>query len=513
MRITDCAATVIRAIMRVVAGKVRKPLLKQAFPSRKYIFVHVYVFVSLGQRGILFMLKQTHERSVETTRHEREFMVLERERLKTEQITEASERLNGAMENVFEYTYRDNDFYFQGQALRPIFERGIVATEEIVKTMPQFSVELLRRHIELKQLNEQVALAKNVDWQNPLVLVHLSPTPDAVLNDGIDLNAYDKDRKKIMVRITEPMVDGVKVTSMSLDGNDRIALQAVGDFFGVSIPDDASSEDILAMSFLAEKSQFDGERPAKVLRKRYDQAMKMQHGGEWYAGRRDSEVITTLQKILRYPDLVEAHVDEVWSLKKKLGRNFRFSDEYEQATYNFLAAIGQSYDVGASVGDLAIAGEAARQQGVEFGKSDCPTADIKTAEQALELQGIGQNEQWHYGICRVCLGAGQVGACEVCYSCEAADNRGISLDLIHARALRRIAAEKRAKEPGLTGEQVHKAKESAGQATKTVKRIFGEFAILKSRITLCDSVTDVVDSTTGEVIVASVSKNDFVLTS
>ena len=192
-------------------------------------------------------MRKTLERLWGKAKGEREFDALEHERLKTDQLTEASERLNGAMENEFEYSHKNGDFYFQGQALKPIFDGGIRAAEEIVKTRPWFMIELQRRHIERQQLNEQIELIQNVDWQNPLVLVHISPTPDAVLKDEVDLNAYDKERKKIMIRITEPTLDGVKVTSMSLDGNDRVALQAVGDFFGIAISDDASSEDILGM--------------------------------------------------------------------------------------------------------------------------------------------------------------------------------------------------------------------------------------------------------------------------
>lgn len=351
-------------------------------------------------------MRKTLERLWGKAKGEREFDALEHERLKTDQLTEASERLNGAMENEFEYSHKNGDFYFQGQALKPIFDGGIRAAEEIVKTRPWFMIELQRRHIERQQLNEQIELIQNVDWQNPLVLVHISPTPDAVLKDEVDLNAYDKERKKIMIRITEPTLDGVKVTSMSLDGNDRVALQAVGDFFGIAISDDASSEDILGMHFLAEKSQFGGERPAKVLRERYDKTMQAQYGGEWYAGRQDSEVLGTMQRILAYPELLEQHVDEIARLKKNLGKNFRFTKEYERATYNFLAAIEQAGKLGAVVGSLADAGSLARAAGVEFAKSDCPTASQLTAEQALEVQGLGK-ERW--------MGCPDCGKKDACY--------------------------------------------------------------------------------------------------
>lgn len=454
---------------------------------------------------------QTPERIWGTEKAEREFDVLERERLKTDQITEASERLNGAMENEFEYTHTNGELYFQGQALKPIFDSGIQAAQEIVKVRPEFSVELQRRYIERNQLNEQIELMQNVDWQNPLVLVHISPTPDAVLKDDVDLNAYDKERKKIMIRITEPTLDGVKVTSMSLDGNDRVALQAVGDFFGVDIPDDASSEDILGMHFLAEKSQFGGERPAKVLRACYDKAMQMQYGGEWYAGRQDSAVLNTMQKIQAYPELIEQHVDEVARIKKRLGVNFRFTADYEQATYNFLAAIEQAGTLGAVVGSISDAGDLARAAGVEFAKSDCPTSSVVTAEQALEVQGLGK-ERW-----MSCPDCGKKDACYGdpcayrldCRFCGAYVEGGV----MH-KGIGRAAVEEKLR--GDTREKpmagiltVSTSRNVNAEFRAIIEQQFGEGAVAKERIEIGGTRTDIEQG--GRVIASGIKLGQLAL--
>lgn len=457
------------------------------------------------------MIKQTLERIRGIASREYEHDSLERERLKTDQVTEASERLNGAMENVFEYAYHDGDFHFQGEALRPIFIRGIQNTEEIVKSKPQFAVELIRRHLELKQLDEQIELIKNIDWQDPLVLVHISPTPDAVLDDGVDLNAYDTDRKKIMVRITEPTIDGVRVTSLSLDGGDRVALQAVGDFFGVEIPSDASSEDILGMHFLAEKSQFGGERPAKVLRERYDKAMKFQYGGEWYAGRQDSNVTSTIDQILAYPKLVDDHVNEVWGLKKRFGKNFRFTKEYEDSTYNFLAAIEQSHASGKMVASLSVAGFAARASGVEYSRSGCPTSQVESAEQALDAQGIGRErlasseKKWmgcpDCGMKDACYGdpcASRLD-CRFCgaYVQDGVMHRGIGRDAVLAMlniTEQEVSPSKNSKE-----KEVSRASLDA-----MVKRQIGSTAVIKTQVVTGGGVNNIVDSVTGEVIMSNI---------
>lgn len=501
--------------MRVDTGKSPSTAsVKRLIPEQEiHINTRVYFCSSLGRREIFYMFTKTLERITGLAHREREYDALERERLKTDQITEASERLNGAMENVFEYEFHDGDFYFQGQALRPIFERGITNTEEIVKTKPQFGVELLRRHIELKQYEEQTELIQNVDWQNPLVLVHISPTPDAVLEGGVDLNAYDPKRKKIMVRISEPTIDGLKVTSMSLDGGDRVALQAVGDFFGVDISDDASSEDILSMRFLAEKSQFNSERPAKVLREVYDKAMRMQYGGEWYAGRQDSAVLSTMERIMAYPGLVEQHVDDVWRLKKRFGNNFRFTEEYDKATYDFLAAIEASHKTGKAVKSIGAAGGAARAAGMEFAKSDCPTGQAaQTAEQALAIQGINEKYDWKYGQCQVCLAQGLVGACSVCASCENADNAGKSLDAIHKNALARLALEKKPDQQEARGAKtVPEIAKRALFSDGYIKKLYGEGAKLERRKTVGDEKFSVVDDSTGLVIEEDLKKSAYAL--
>lgn len=381
------------------------------------------------------MQTTTDIREIITLRREEEHERYQLDRLRTDEITQASEQLNGAMKNTFEYELRsDGELYFQGQSLREVFVAGILTAEEIVRRYPQFGVELQRRHIELQQYEAQLTLAAMPVSIDPLVLVHISPTPDAVLSGEVDLNAYDLERKKIMIRVSEQTPDGLRVTSFSLDGNNRLGMQAIADVFNQEITDDMTSEDILQQNFLTEKSQFGSDSPATVLRKRYDAAMSMQYGGEWYAGRQDSEVLHTIEMIQRFPAIIGEHVSEVDRLKRRYGKNFREHPAYEKANYNFLAAVKQANELGAHVGSLGDAGDMARAASIEFAEPDCPTGVAKTAAEALAKQGI---EQWKPGQCRVCLESGMVGACEVCLACEIADDAGHSLDMIHRRALDR----------------------------------------------------------------------------
>lgn len=414
-------------------------------------------------------------------RREEEYEHYQLDRLRTDEITQASEQLNGAMKNTFEYELRpDGELYFQGQSLREVFIGGILTAEEIVRRYPQFTVELQRRHIELQQYDAQVALASMTESDNPLVLVHISPTPDAVLSGGVDLNAYDLERKKVMIRVSEQTPDGLRVTSVSLDGNNRVGIQAIADIFNQEITDDMTSEDILQKNFFTEKSQFGSDSPATIIRKRYDAAMSMQYGGEWYAGRQDSEVLHTIEMIQRFPTIISEHVAEVDGLRRRYGKNFRESSAYEKANYNFLAAIKQANELGAQVGSLDDAGDIARAVGIEFAEPDCPTGVAKTAAEALAKQGI---EQWKPGQCRVCLERGMVGACEVCLSCEVADNAGHSLDVIHRRALNR---QSRKQQPltiaQLATQQSNYTKYSDGEKQAASLEKYGRHATLRPKI-------------------------------
>lgn len=379
----------------------------------------------------------TETYQVISKRRAEEYDSYQRDRLRTDEITQASEQLNGAMKNTFEYEFApDGELYYQGQSLREVLVDGIKTAEELVKLYPQFAIELQRRHIELQQYEAQVTLAAMPSSDNPLVLVHISPTPDAVLSGQVDLNAYDRKRKKIMVRVSQKTEKGLKVTSFSLDRNDRSGLQAIAGFFGDTVEDDDSSEDILARNFLADTSQFEGKSPAVVLRQLYDSVLERRFGGRWYAGRQDAKVLHTLDMIERFPGLIGEHIHTVDAIKQRYGKDFRKSSDYEKANYNFLAAITQANELGEQVGSLNDAGNIARSAGVEFAAPDCPTGVAKTATEALAKQGI---EQWKPGQCRVCLESGMVGACEVCLKCEIADDSGEDLDEIHRQALQRLS--------------------------------------------------------------------------
>lgn len=146
-----------------------------------------------------------------------------------------------------------------------------MAAEKVVARYPQFRVELLRRHIELQEYEAQVALASATE-DEPDLLVVMSPIPDTVL-DGVDLGAYDINRLKALIRIYTRTEKGIIARSMSLDGSDLDGLRAIASRFGQTIPDGASSEDILQMRLIGWADEFEDE-PSAVIRREYDKTAR-----------------------------------------------------------------------------------------------------------------------------------------------------------------------------------------------------------------------------------------------
>jgi hypothetical protein len=252
-----------------------------------------------------------------------------------------------------------------------------------------------------------------------------------------------------------------------------------------------------------------------MLRKRYDESLQMQYGGQWYAGRQDSDVTSTMERINRYPGLIKKHVNEVWKLRQRLGDSFRFTKEYEQATFNFLAAIDQAHRTGRVVTRLATAGAGAVAAGTTFAKSDCPTGvTAQNAEQALALQGVGERvRHLHFGTCVACQSSGMVGECNVCMSCEDADNRGVDLMEVRRQALARMAVKET-----INKQNIKKEMSSDKSSLKSLKNmrqfideLYGHDAKIVSRKVVGDEIMQVVHAGSGKVLHANIRPSDFAL--
>lgn len=324
--------------------------------------------------------------------HEYErYAEMEYQRRETDELTEASEKLAMVMHNSFEFEMReDGELYFQDGSVGDVLRNSVAVAEEIVQYSPQFMTELIRRRIELQEYDEQRRLALGSE-SDPDVLVVLSPIPDAVIA-GVDLGAYDKSRKKTLARIYTRTETGILSTSLSLDGTDRAGLQAIARQFNQSIHETDGSEDILAMRFWGYSSVL--HDPVKTVRRRYDEQLERQFGGEWYAGRQDGNVVDALTYIKEQKDIITEHMERLGKIDAlpPMVRKKAIKD----ARYDFAAALDRRRHGGTTFGDggdLSGSGGAARDAGIEYA-NDCPTGEqnAESAEQAVgEL--FRRNEQ------------------------------------------------------------------------------------------------------------------------
>lgn len=340
------------------------------------------LFLFFGESTI-FMQTQTIE-SRRARDHDRYIQYMD-ERTRLDEITNASERIAAPMENSFEYELQaDGDLWFQGQSLRGIFDRSIAVAEEIVRYQPTFATELVRRRIERGEYNDECLLALGGE-DDADVLAVLSTPPDTV-DQGIDLGAYDKERKKTLVRIHMRTAKGVRSTSLSLDRSDHKGLQAIANLFGQSIADDATSEDILAMR-LCGYSKNMAERPQQLIRRTYDESLAHQYGGQWYAGRQDDTVLDAKAFIEGQQDLIAEHLIVIGAIKLQSAEGQVAM--LERARYNFAAAITRRMRGDVDAMSLSEAGDIAEQNGEEY-KNDCPEGT--SAAQALNQLGYGDKE-------------------------------------------------------------------------------------------------------------------------
>lgn len=327
-------------------------------------------------------MQNTIERTIRASREQQRHEEFDLKRRLTDELTEASEKLAMVMNNSFEFEMRDDgELYFQDGSVGEVLRNSVLAAEKIVTYNPQFITELIRRRIELQEYDDQRRLSLGSDT-DPDVLVVLSPIPDAVVV-GVDLGAYDTDRRKTLARIYTRTEKGILSTSISLDRSDRAGLQAVARQFGQTIRDDDGSEDILAMRFWGYSSVLND--PIKTVRRRYDEQLERQHGGQWYGGRQDGEVMDALGFIKQQPDIIAAHM---YRMKQIEGLpTAQRGAARKIARYDFAATLDKRRKGETAVGDgvdLAGSGDGARAEGKEY-KSDCPTgSEAQTQTTAQE---------------------------------------------------------------------------------------------------------------------------------
>lgn len=398
------------------------------------------------------------------------------------ELTEASEKLPLAMRNSFDYQLgSDGELYFEGQPLEPFFKRGIEAADKLAADNPDFVVEQVRRHLE----HDEFLFARQLaSGDGPDVMLTISPIPDAVAAGHVRFDAYDRDRLKSLVRITEKTPSGVRITSISLDRSDRDGLAAIAAKFGLTIEATDSSEDILFKRGLAYRQQLelDSADIPRAVRRVYDQVLADKLGGDWFGGRPASQARESLQFIEAQADLIEQHLSVMDRLTDQAA--------IRRARYDFAAALDRRLRGEADSASLSQAGEAAAAAGRIY-SGDCPTAVSTTA--SLNALGYGNRKQVTISKhCPIC------GAADVITTIEGeviSGSCGCRKEICTGKVSRRGQANLL---PAANWQIIDKPKSPA--KVDLIKQRFGAHATIRTQLGIGGADKLVVDKRTDQVI-------------
>ncbi len=331
-----------------------------------------------------------------------EFEKWERQRILRDEITDQTERLAAPMENPFVYDLSEEKGIVTdiGEPVLPVINNGLEVARHQAEYNSDWQFELSRREIELeeqmqiedfaRQNNSGIRITslsldqsnydgmraiastlgyelppermssedilKNRMWLGvPPGLVVLSPIPDAVREQGVDIGAYDAMRQKMMVRV--------------------ITLKT-------------GTEE-------AHKSLVD------AIRQTYDDELSAKLGGKWFAGRQDTSREDARAFIEKQTQWLNEHVETVFKVYQQTKDPVERLRLLEWPRYSLAAALDDLKN-GKHVASVSESGQAARAEGKEF-KSDCPTAQqTLTISEQLEALGYLIEPQVHTLRCVNC---------------------------------------------------------------------------------------------------------------
>ena len=130
------------------------------------------------------------------------YQAYERERIITDEITDASERIPLPKSNSFDYRIEANgELYFQGENIGEVLRRGAERARLIAQQEPAFMRAYLHTEIELQEYDDQRRLAMMGD-HDPDLLVVVSPQLPEI------------GKKLTMIRIYQRNADGITATSV-----------------------------------------------------------------------------------------------------------------------------------------------------------------------------------------------------------------------------------------------------------------------------------------------------------
>jgi hypothetical protein len=322
------------------------------------------------------------------------------------------------MRNTFDYTAeQDGDLYYLGENIGEVLRKGKQFARQVAMSDPTFVRTYLHTEIESQEYEAQLELASG-DEQSPDLLVVISP----------ELKEIGK--HLTMIRIYQRTEAGISASSISFDKSDMDCLKAVVGFFGESIQQGCSVEDILQKRTWGHSGDVPYSDIRKYIARLHDEVLEKKYGGEWNGGRHGEYSLDAQTFIEAQEDLLADHLATLTSIQKNY-HGQELAQILKAQRYNFAASLSLRLRGEPDASSQAEAGASAFSRGEAYDNS-CPTGTL-SAQQTLEK--IGMRQEWKRGSCRVCLRETMVGGCHVCEACEDADNRGEDLATIAREAI------------------------------------------------------------------------------
>lgn len=424
-----------------------------------------------------------------------------------EEKTDLSERLGYHISTSIDYEMIGGSAYALTDAKhRPFHEQTLAAYETgrwKFTGNNAFEAERLR-------LENEEALLVDAFGRGELpgnILIKFSKVPDAVVDGTASVNGYRRDLMRSFVRIY--YMTGEKTLScqiFSLDGNSATGLKNIEPLIGMRLHG-TESEKALGQHTLLDWRSDDLSAQIELLKEeiifRYDEGVLADTGQKTYAGSSFNDRANALQIIEKHPDLFDEHWRAVSGVQTRILSESDREDFLEEIRRKTAAAIklresGSSVD---SIGDASVATEA---ESGEYGR-ECATSGMSQAE----LSEIGKEINM---TCPFCGLSTKGDPCAVILECDKCHAR-IEYGRVASKGIGRAAA-RQALKPKTTqsfGAAIEKNTPikgvEASRELSAIKHLFGEYAILRSRVAFGNSVTDVIDRRTGRSI-----QQDFSLT-
>lgn len=452
------------------------------------------------------MQTATLERSAVESNRVRDFeRYLDNQRF--EEKTDIGERLGYHIQALLRYEMREGAAYcLTDTKERPFHDQTLAAMEAgRWKFTDENAFEAERLRLEYEESLLVDALGRGELDGN--ILVKVSKVPDAVVEGTASVNGYRRDLLRSFVRIyyRDPG-NGLACVLFSLDGNSKAGLRGAGRVIGMQLHERAS-EELLGDAKVTNWESDDIETQIALFKERiiseYDKGVYEETGKRTYAGSEFTDRASALQVIENHPDLFEEHWAAISAVQ---GRALKaeLKEAYLEDTRRKTAAAIKLREYGediTSIGDDAVAAEATSK---DYGR-ECSTNGMNQTEKSVEK---GKEIEMTCPFCGMKTKGDPCAAILECNKCGARVENGKVVSegnsRVHDGAEATDSSTKTVKEPETSRSRPESTELQRGAEAKIAQRLFGERAVIYTRVVVGNKETNILDKKTGRMLAKNI---------